>query len=201
MFLDACLVEVKASALKGLGVFTKANIPCGSRVFAEPALLEVKGESAKDIVRAFESLPLSQQNLYLDLHRYACQRFKRAVEREMEQGWKKILELHRRVLAIYAVNAFGNVFLLGSRINHSCIPNIHFANNSVLEQETFHAVRDIMAGEELTITYISGTNHTRSQRQAELDKWGFQCTCPACDNTLQGREREQKRVELSVLDQ
>lgn len=119
----------------------------------------------------------------------------------MEQDWQQIPELHHRVLAIYAANAFGNVFLLGSRINHSCIPNIHFANNSVLKKETFHAVRDSVAGEELTITYIGGTNHTQSQRQAELDKWGFRCTCPACDNTLQGRTREQKRVELSVLDQ
>lgn len=201
MLSDACLVEVKVSALKGLGVFAKANIPCGSRVLAEPALLEVKGENAKDIVRAFESLPLSQQNLYLDLHGYACEPFKRAAEREMEQDWQQIPELHRRVLAIYAANAFGNVFLLGSRINHSCIPNIHFANNSVLEKETFHAVRDIVAGEELTITYIGGTNRTRSQRQAALDKWGFQCTCPACDNTLQGRKREQKRDELLALDQ
>lgn len=201
MLSDACLVEVKVSALKGLGVFAKANIPCGSRVFAEPALLEVKGGNAKDIVRAFESLPLSQQSLYLDLHGYACEPFKRAAEREMEQNWQQIPELHRSVLAIYAANAFGNVFLLGSRINHSCIPNIHFANNSVLQKETFHAIRDILAGEELTITYIGGTNRTRSQRQAELDKWGFRCTCPACDNTPQGRERERKRAELFALDQ
>lgn len=71
----------------------------------------------------------------------------------------------------------------------------------MLEKETFHAIRDIMAGEELTITYIGGTNRTRSQRQAELDKWGFRCTCPACDDTLQGRERERKRAELFALDQ
>lgn len=119
----------------------------------------------------------------------------------MEQSWQQIPELHRRVLAIYAANAFGNVFLLGSRINHSCVPNIHFANNSVLEKETFHAIRDIMAGEELTITYICGTNRTQSQRQAELDKWGFRCTCPACEDTLQGRRREEKRAGLLALDQ
>lgn len=201
MMSDARLIEVKDSALKGLGVFAKANIPCGSRVIAEPALLEVKGGNAKDIVRAFESLPLSQQSLYLDLHGHACEPFKRAAERDMEQNWQQIPELLRRVLTIYAANAFGNVFLLGSRINHSCIPNIHFANNPVLEKETFHAIRDIMAGEELTITYIGGTNRTRSQRQAELDKWGFRCTCLACNNTLQGREREQKRAELFALDQ
>jgi hypothetical protein len=119
----------------------------------------------------------------------------------MEQNWQEIPELHRTVLAIYAANAFGRVFLLGSRINHSCLPNINFAYNSMLEKETFHAIRDITAGEELTIMYINGTNRTRSQRQAELDKWGFRCTCPACENTLQGRKREEKRAQLFTLDQ
>ena len=119
----------------------------------------------------------------------------------MEQNWPEIPFLHRKVLAIYAANAFGSVFLLGSRINHSCIPNIHFAYNPVLEKETFHAIHDITAGEELTIMYIRGVNRTRSQRQTELEKWGFLCTCLACDDTLKGREREDKRAKLFDLDQ
>ncbi|KAL3468833.1 hypothetical protein BJX99DRAFT_242626, partial [Aspergillus californicus] len=83
----------------------------------------------------------------------------------------------------------------------SCIPNIHFAYNPELRKETFHAIRDIAAGEELTIMYINGTNRTRSQRQAELNRWGFQCTCLACEDTLQGKEREKKRAQLFDLDQ
>ncbi|KAK2764551.1 hypothetical protein FQN54_009246 [Arachnomyces sp. PD_36] len=197
------LIEVKETPPKGLGVFAKANIPRGTRVISEPALLKVtrKAGSAKDIVRAFKNLPLSQQNLYLELYGYACGLFKRSAEHEMGQKWQLIPELHRTVLAIYAANAFGDVFLLGSHINHSCLPNIHFAYNSELEEETFHAIRDITAGEELSIMYILGTNRTRSQRQAELDKWGFQCNCLACEDTLQGREREEKRAELFALDQ
>lgn len=166
------LIEVEESTLNGLGVFAKANIPRGSRVIAEPALLEVKGGKggAKDIVRAFKNLPSSQRNLYLQLHGYACDACKFFAEREMEQNWQQILELHRTVLAIYAAKAFGNVFLLGSHMNHSCLPNVHFAYNSAVKKETFHAIRDIMLGEELTITYADGTNRTRNQRQAELDK-------------------------------
>lgn len=187
--------------MKGLGLFAKAHIPRGTRVIAESAILKAKGGNSKDIVRAFESLPKSQQNLYLELHGYACEPFKCHVEREMEQDWQQIPDLHRTVLAIYGANSFGDVFLLGSRINHSCLPNIHFAYNPVLEKETFHAIRDIIAGEELTITYAGGTNRIRNQRQAELDKWGFQCTCPACEDTLQGRAAEEKRAQLLALDQ
>lgn len=40
----------------------------------------------------------------------------------------------------------------------------------MLKEEIFHAIRDIMAGEELTVMYINGTNRTRDQRKAELDK-------------------------------
>ncbi|KAL4779641.1 hypothetical protein BJX76DRAFT_361620 [Aspergillus varians] len=66
--------------------------------------------------------------------------------------------MRQKVLGIYAANAFGSVFLLASRINHSCIPNIHFAYNPELKKETFHAVRDIASGEELTIMYIDAHN-------------------------------------------
>ena len=195
---------MRESTSKGLGVFAKSNIPRGTRVISEPALLEVRREAnsnAKDIVQVFEQLTSSQQELFLELHGYACHSFQRAAEREMQQDWQDISGLHRKVLSIYAANAFGNVFLLGSRINHSCLPNVNFAYNSKLKEETFHAIRDIMAGEELTITYINGTNRTKDQRKVELNKWGFSCSCPACEDTPRGEQREKMRGQLFDLDQ
>lgn len=82
----------------------------------------------------------------------------------MNQSWGSILAEYWKVLAIYAANAFVDKFPLVSRINHSCPPNIHFSFNSKLGRETFHAIRDITASEELTIMYIDGTNRTRAQR-------------------------------------
>ena len=198
------LIEVRESANKGFGIFAISKIPRGTRVISEPALLEVthgEATNAKDIVRAFEQLTPSQQERFLELHGYACDSFKQAAGCEMEQTWQEISELHRKVLSIYAANAFGSVFLLGSRINHSCLPNIHFAYNPKLKRETFHAIRNITPGEELTIMYINGTNRTMSQRKAELEKWGFACSCPACEDTPRGNQRERKRAELFELDQ
>lgn len=41
-------------------------------------------------------------------------------------------------------------------------------------------MRDITAGEELSITYV-GQMQTRSERQARLRRiWGFECTCAQC---------------------
>lgn len=111
-------------------------------------------------------------------------------------------ELDRKVLAIFAANAFnGGIFLLGSRMNHSCVPNTDFSYNGTIKKETFHTTRDIRAGDELTIMYTKLTNRDRHKRQIELNKWGFQCTCLACEDTPQGWEREQKRMELFDLDQ
>lgn len=42
-----------------------------------------------------------------------------------------------------------------------------------------HATRDIVAGEEITVTYTS-LLRTWSQRAAELRRWGFTCTCKSC---------------------
>jgi len=109
------LIERKQSQGRGLDIFATGDIPCGTRIIAEPALLKVNRDtasSAKDIVRAFESLSSSQQKSYLELHGYSCDSFKRAYEHEMDQDWEKIPELHRKMLAVWAANSFGSVFLL-----------------------------------------------------------------------------------------
>jgi len=110
-------------------------------------------------------------------------------------------ELQRKVFSIFAANAFGDVFLLGSRINHSCTSNNHSAYNTSFRKETFHHVRDIVAGEELAISYNDGTDRTKSQRQGELDKWGFVCTCPTYQITTEEREREARHALLFSLDE
>lgn len=189
------LVEIKGSHTKGVGAFATANIPQGTRIIAEEPLTKIERQdsTAKDIIQAFKRLPPSQQRSYLELHGYACESFRDSVEHEMGQVWQNIPQTDRIVLEIHAANSFGEgVFLLGSRINHSCIPNVHFAWNATIQKETFHAIRHITAGEELTIMYINGTNRTRKQRQAELSRWGFQCTCPACETGAAGEAREKK---------
>ncbi|KAJ5876733.1 hypothetical protein N7455_000198 [Penicillium solitum] len=160
------LIEFKESPQKGVGVFAKANIPRGTRIISEQAQLKVDLETVtlKNIVPAFERLSPAQQESYLQLHEYESDLLKVAVRYNVGKSWQELPELHRKVLSIYAANAFGCVFFLGSRINHSCIPNVNFVYNELLKEETFHAIRDIMAGEGLTVMYIDGINRTQSQR-------------------------------------
>lgn len=192
---------------KGLGIFAKVDIPRGTRVIAEPPLLNPQlnddGDlDSKQILQGFELLTPFQRNALLGLSKFASPKYKRSVMNEVKQAWEDIPELHRAVLSIFKANAFGGmIFLTGSRINHSCIPNLNFAYNNLIEKGTFHTVRDIEAGEELTVMYIDGVNRPRARRQSELRQWGFLCVCPACEDTPEGDLKEKRRLELFFIDQ
>lgn len=72
------------------------------------------------------------------------------------------------------------VFPLFSRINHSCVPNVHNQYNPTLRRLTLHACRDIEAGEQIFVSYVEYACRTRQQRASELAYWGFVCDCSAC---------------------
>jgi hypothetical protein len=137
-------------------------------------------------------------NSYLQLHEFANPIFREAAEHELGRPWSKVPDLDRKVLGIWCGNSWGSgVFFQGSLINHSCLPNTSFAINTRLQKGTFRAVRGIAAGEELTLTYNCNVNSTKDTRQGELQsKWGFVCTCPACEDTESGRVHEERRARM-----
>lgn len=63
-----------------------------------------------------------------------------------------------------------------SLINHSCLPNCYrtFIGDLIL----LRANRPIVAGEEITMDYISTASGDRKERFRE--DWGFGCQCPLC---------------------
>lgn len=132
------LLAVRSSIRKGLGVFAKASTSRSTRVISESALLKLSREDfehldAEEIVRAFETLSSSQQDQYLMLRGYASEGFRRVVELQLGEHWDGIPGLHRKMLEIFASNDFSDVFILGSRIHNSCIPNVHFVYNTIFE--------------------------------------------------------------------
>ena len=67
---------------------------------------------------------------------------------------------HCRVMAVFATNNFLippselGVFVTASRLNHSCVPNVHHSYNPTLKSATVYAIRDIEPNEELLTSYI-----------------------------------------------
>lgn len=86
-----------------------------------------------------------------------------------------------------------------ARVNHACRPNAYAHFNDTLGRAVVHALRDIPAGAEITISYLSapdgdvdGHLMTRGARHMAL---GFVCKCQACEENAEGfEEREARRV-------
>ncbi|KAL1860738.1 hypothetical protein VTK73DRAFT_7197 [Phialemonium thermophilum] len=57
------------------------------------------------------------------------------------------------------------VFPFYSRINHSCVPNVHNAYNAGIQRLTVYSTRDIGDGEQITTSYIESACRTRDQRR------------------------------------
>lgn len=72
------------------------------------------------------------------------------------------------------------IFLQGTRINHSCLPNVSHSWNKQLNAKVFHALRDLEKGEELTTSYILPFQAREARQRYLLEKHGFVCQCVAC---------------------
>lgn len=93
----------------------------------------------------------------------------------------------------------GGIFVIGSRFNSSCVPNINNYWDEQLRQISFRAVRDIVAGEELCIAYTDLLS-VRDERRRELhEKFAFECHCTAC--SLSGAQLEASDGRRSRLRQ
>jgi len=89
-----------------------------------------------------------------------------------------------RVTAVNGISLPGNgtgVYATASRANHSCQPSAAFRvenDNSLC----LVAIRPLSAGEQVTVSYL--TEHMllrpHAERQHDLQRWGFRCTCQRC---------------------
>jgi hypothetical protein len=70
------------------------------------------------------------------------------------------------------------IFLKASRFNHACHPfaTCTYHWNEDQKKLVFRTLRDITAGEEMTISYIGWSTATSLLH----DNYGFWCDCPGC---------------------
>jgi hypothetical protein len=106
---------------------------------------------------------------------------------------------------IYRTNALpcgpdspvGAVYPTICLINHSCAPDSHNSWKSGTMCETIHALRDIKAEEEITISYAK--LQASALRRAHLkDAFGFDCRCSLCSlpaSELQNSDARRCRIE------
>ncbi|EIW54878.1 SET domain-containing protein [Trametes versicolor FP-101664 SS1] len=182
---------------KGRGLIAARALSRGELILAEsPLLVQPPSYTNATILRALSALSDAQQRDYFSLA-------------NAHKG------VHPPPLGVFKTNALpcgdhdittgtaagsGAVFVLGSRFNSSCDPNVNNYWNEGQGKITFWAVRDIAEGEELLISY--GEHFAgRDARRARLKmQFGFVCECTACSRTDEDlKASDERRVTIGNL--
>lgn len=194
------LIEVRPSSGKGLGIFAISDIPKSTRVLAETGLFGTvpRPRRSTEIVKMFDNLSKQQQAQYLSLSSLDNTQPLGPNTPEARIYGKRLPQVNN-ICVIHNSNSFGDVFLIGSRSNHSCVANVTWNFNTNLMKMTFHTARDVKAGEELLISYVGGSKISKAFRQLQIDGYGFKCVCPACENTEEGKKKDAKRIQAFHL--
>ncbi|RDW74233.1 hypothetical protein BP5796_07675 [Coleophoma crateriformis] len=87
-----------------------------------------------------------------------------------------------------------------ARLNHDCRPNAAYRFDHETMTQKIHAIRDILPGEELTLSYTN-PSVSRQERQDRLKRlWGFQCGCNSCtQDESQGKESDDRVAQINLL--
>ncbi|KAG8871589.1 hypothetical protein FRB98_000675 [Tulasnella sp. 332] len=162
-------LTIKDTAHKGKGVFTSVAIPQGTCIISEKPLATFP----QDVTEAQALATVSR-----------CSEENR--HKVMAFGYSPIYADLNPVLRIARTNCVPmpesnqvGLFETICRINHDCRPNAQYFWDEGLGKEVVHAMVDIHAEEEITVTY-SGVIERRERRAALMLGFGFDCQCPSC---------------------
>ncbi|RPA82305.1 SET domain-containing protein [Ascobolus immersus RN42] len=176
------LFRVQSTPDKGFGLFALQDLPRGTRILQEDPLITIAKEllqqphaANSEIASQLEDLPERSRKAFLQL----------ANDPAQPEGL--------RLLGIYMRNnssldgiaredfeAMTGVFLWFSRINHSCSPNCEASYDSKNDHQVVHVIQDVIAGEELTVSYVKVLSPSWVRRTKLRASYGFDCGCSAC---------------------
>jgi len=201
---------------KGLALFATSLIPIGTCIVSEEPLLHI-GENVLNLAWGpYCRLSNLQKKTFDALHFYKpehlhLERASRLIlidpnDHSLDaEDVEELVQDQVRVMGIFACNNFQcgkglAVFATTSRLNHSCVPNVHHSYNPTIKKQTVYAVRDIQAGEELCTTYLGGQGvyYVRAQRIESLrNNYGFTCACVSCSDMT--GQSDARREFMSAL--
>ncbi|KAH9886585.1 hypothetical protein F4778DRAFT_786686 [Xylariomycetidae sp. FL2044] len=185
--------RVMAIPGRGKGLVARYNLPKGTRVLCEKPLFTVRNAPDEQlhatVARELKSLSKDEQREFLSLSNNFPSRYVFAGI------------VRTNALTCGSGASVGGVYPNICLINHSCVPNAHNNWNDETGQETIHTIKNILAGEEVMISYeISKPSEARWRKLK--DSFGFQCSCQLC--TLPDEERrlsDGRRLEIKKLDE
>ncbi|EEB08475.1 histone lysine methyltransferase Set5 [Schizosaccharomyces japonicus yFS275] len=185
--LQSDLFYVSPVEGKGMGMIAAKNIPKGTRLFVEQPLFKAPND-ATIIENSVKEKTQEEQAAFHDLF-----------NAHVESMGPYLGPFYSNALTVN--DNQGGLFLLGSRMNHDCSPNVKHTWNDTLDGVTVHAVRDIQKGEEILTTYIDLQKPKGERRKLLQAHFGFLCLCSACSMTgTPAKHSDQRRKELAYYD-
>lgn len=183
---------------KDIGLVATRAIQAGELIMARtPAIMvnekaiQALGRKAVSelLIRAVEELPSQHRESLLNLSTHST---------PSDYGDKlyRILQTNSFRTGYHdGNNPFYSLFTEVSRLNHDCRPTCAYYFDHTDFRHKVLAVRDIAAGEELTIAYYDPLQ-PRSVRQEKLQhEWGFQCSCARCSADASSIAESDERVK------
>ncbi|KAH8891235.1 SET domain-containing protein [Thozetella sp. PMI_491] len=87
-----------------------------------------------------------------------------------------------------------------SRLNHDCRPNADYRFDYTTMTHSVHALRDILPGEELSLSYTNPLAPRQERLQRLKHLWGFQCGCDSCtQNEILGAASDERVSQINSL--
>lgn len=183
------LYAIRAIAGKGKGLVATTRIAKGTRLLSEVPIFRVPRDKndIKDLERIVadevKCLGDDQRRAFFDLTNI------------YGNAHSEALGIARtNVLPLGSGARAGGLFLEASRINHSCRHNAQNTWNENIGRLTIHALRDIEAGQEITISYLVTTSEYAERWRFLKDKFKFECKCELCSLPRAPRKRSDTRL-------
>ena len=202
---------IRSAGESGFGAFATRAIKRGERILCEAPLLIwtiVKGASTASLEAIVATLDPVDRDDFFGL----CQNEIHGPTKSAYGIWlsnafptESPLARARDALSGHLdedADRQGACFAAACRFNHSCSPSSHLAWNPRRGKGTIHALVDIAAGDEITISYLGSEQFSRrDERQAKLlDDFGFTCGCAKCTITAEAvRLSDARRSRLGAL--
>lgn len=189
---------------KGMGVIATRMIHRGELIMANTASLMVdygafnhltKAEYEQLQADAVDSLPEKHRARVLDLSTHDAANLTH-------------VELANKVLTTNSFDidpdeedpeqhyAFYTLFPEIARMNHDCRANADYYYDPESLTQYVHAVRTILPGEEITVSYLNPLLTRRKRTERLRRNWGFGCGCAACTAPVAQGHASDARVTL-----
>ena len=184
---------------RGKGIVAARSVKRGEFLFSEPPLFTLPpSPTNSNILGALAKCTREEQRQYFAL----ANSYRKQLLPALAIWETNFLLLgngnNAKTLPQQPAQDLAGIFLLASRFNSSCIPNVSKAWDELRNVMVFRTLRDIAEGEELCFNYCDVLETQQERKRVLSSEFGFECACPAC--CLQGEEAvESDRRRISIL--